>query len=271
VYVVQMKDIYAGYGKKEVLKGVTLEVAEGQIIVLMGPNGAGKTTFTKVMLGFLKPWKGTVRLFEKPLGKEVFRHIGVVFEEPAVYEELTAIDNVKMFSDSYGGDPKWALEVVGLPEHVWKKPVSTYSRGMKRKVELARALVHRPGLLVLDEATNGLDPSSRNEIHKVLMSMKEEGTSIFFTSHYLEEAGKLADKVYFLKDGKLITGEELDVSYHELYFRVLHRSGDVERIEATTESFEKIMKGLKEGEILSASLEGASLEDVFDVLRGEKQ
>ncbi len=271
MYVVQMKDIYAGYGKKEVLKGVTLEVAEGQIIVLMGPNGAGKTTFTKVMLGFLKPWKGTVRLFEKPLGKEVFRHIGVVFEEPAVYEELTAIDNVKMFSDSYGGDPKWALEVVGLPEHVWKKTVSTYSRGMKRKVELARALVHRPGLLVLDEATNGLDPSSRNEIHKVLMSMKEEGTSIFFTSHYLEEAGKLADKVYFLKDGKLITGEELDVSYHELYFRVLHRSGDVERIEATTESFEKIMKGLKEGEILSASLEGASLEDVFDVLRGEKQ
>lgn len=269
--VVQMKNIHAGYGKKKVLEDATLEVREGEIVVLMGPNGSGKTTLTKVMLGFLKPWQGEVWLFGKLLSRDVFRYIGVVFEEPAIYNELSAIDNVKVFSDTYGGDPKWALEVVGLPDHVWKKPVATFSRGMKRKVELARAIVHKPKLLVLDEATNGLDPASRSEIHKILLEMRDNGTSIFFTSHYLEEAGKLADKVYFLKQGKIITGDELDISYHELYFRILHRSGNVERIPATVENFESLIEGLRRGDILSASMEGASLEDVFDILRGDAQ
>ncbi len=267
--VVEVKDVYAGYKGKEVLKGISLSVEERKVIVLMGPNGSGKTTFTKVMLRYLKPFRGEVRLFGKKPSREVFSRVGVVFEEPAVYEELSAIDNVKMFADVYGGDVGWALKVVGLPEHVWKKPLSTYSRGMKRKVELARALVHRPRLLVLDEATNVLDPAARSEIHKVLLTLKEEGTSIFFTSHYLEEAGKLADRVYFLRGGKLITGDQLDVSYENLFFRVLHKSGDVEKLPATPENFKGLLESLKRGNVISASLEGATLEDVFDILRGE--
>ena len=268
--VIEVNNVYAGYGKKEVLKGINLSVESGKIVVLMGPNGSGKTTLTNVILGYLKPWRGEVRIFGKKLYKYIFRYIGVVFEEPAIYEELTAIDNVKMFSDAYGGDPQKALSLVGLPEHVWKKPVAKFSRGMKRKVELARAIVHDPKMLVLDEATNGLDPASRSEIHKILLQMKERGTTIFFTSHYLEEAGKLADRVYFLKDGKIITGEQLNISFRDLYFRILRKDGMVERVEATAENFRNIINDLKVGNILSATLEGASLEDVFDVLRGEK-
>ncbi len=265
--LLEVRGVKAGYGRKLVLDGVDFSLSPGELVVLMGPNGSGKTTFVKVVLGIKKPWGGQISLMGKPVYR--VRHmIGTVFENITLYPELSPIDNVRIVSDVFGGDPREALKKVGLREDVWKKPVATLSRGMKRKVELARALVHSPRFVVLDEATEGLDPSARAGIYSVLEELKKAGAGILFTSHYLEEAVKIADRVVFLKSGKIVSGREIAPEVSGLRFRVLMADGNLVVMEATPENLQRLIEMLESGDALSASLEGATMEDVFRRLEG---
>jgi len=268
VALLEVSGVKAGYGNRPVLAGVDFTLSPGELVVLMGPNGSGKTTFVKVVLGIKRPWGGSVSLTGKPVSR--VRHvIGAVFENITLYPELSPLDNVRIVSDVFGGDPREALRRVGLREDVWRRPVATLSRGMKRKVELARAIVHSPKFVVLDEATEGLDPSARAGIYEVLRELKASKAGILFTSHYLEEAVRIADRVVFLKAGRIVGGSEIASDISDLRFKVLMADGSLQVMDATPENLQRLVDMLRNGHALSASLEGATMEDIFWKLEGD--
>jgi ABC-2 type transport system ATP-binding protein len=216
---VELRGATKRYGGLVALDGVDLEVRSGELFGLLGPNGAGKTTTINLIAGYLAPDAGEVRLAGlPPTQPEARRRLGLAPQEVALYEGLTARENLAFFGSLYGLGGRelsrrvdWALEVAGLADRA-REPVRRFSGGMARRLNLVCALVHRPEILLADEPTAGVDPQSRAHIFDTIRSLAAEGTTVVYTTHYMEEASALCERIAILDRGKLLalgTEEEL--------------------------------------------------------------
>ena len=214
---IKTDELVKRYAEVTAVNGVSLEIPEGEVFGLLGPNGAGKTTLISILATLVRPTSGTALVAGhdinlRPL--EVRRNIGIVFQEPSVDDLLTARENLYLHSMLYGMprreiDPKIdkMLALVNLSDRA-DSFVKTFSGGMRRRLEIARGLIHEPRILFLDEPTLGLDPASRKSVWSHIRELKEaHRTTIILTTHYMEEADSLADRIGIINKGKII---ELD-------------------------------------------------------------
>ena len=215
--MLEIRDLRKAYGETVALRGISFSVAKGTCYGLLGPNGAGKTTAISIVVGAADADAGTATLDGHPIGTNNARvksRVGFVPQELALYEELSADDNLNFFGVLYGLHGEHlerrvdhVLTVAGLSERR-KGPVRDFSGGMKRRLNIAAALIHDPDLLVLDEPTVGVDPQSRNQIFEALESLRESGKTLLYTTHYMEEAERLCQRVAIMDAGKVIAEGE---------------------------------------------------------------
>ena len=213
------------YGDQTVVSDVSITVQPGEIVGLLGPNGAGKTTTVSMICGLVKPDQGSVMISGVDSAKNsdfTKRRIGLVPQDIALYETLSALHNLELFGALYGlagADLRErvhiALDLVGLADRANDKP-ATFSGGMKRRLNIAAALVHDPDVLILDEPTVGIDPQSRNAIFDNLEALKARGKAIIYTTHYMEEAERLCDRIVIMDHGKVIASDTLAGLYARL-------------------------------------------------------
>jgi ABC-2 type transport system ATP-binding protein len=206
------------YGSLVAVDGVSLRAGKGETIGLLGPNGAGKTTIVSMIAGLVRPDGGEVRIAGRTLRGDtdpVKRAIGLVPQDIGLYEELSARENLHLFGALYNltGAPlkramDEALALVGLKERA-KDRVKDFSGGMKRRLNLAAAMLHDPQLLLLDEPTVGVDPQSRNAIFDNLETLRKRGKTLLYTTHYMEEAERLCDRLVIIDHGKVIADDDL--------------------------------------------------------------
>lgn len=205
-------------GKEKVLNDINLQIPQGSIFGFLGPNGAGKTTTLKLILGLLKKQEGTISIFDKPFDKnriETLKNIGSLIEAPSLYNHLTAKENLKIWQKVYqcpASRIDEVLEIVGLSQ-TGKKKSGKFSLGMKQRLSIAIALLHNPSLLILDEPTNGLDPSGILEIRELLTKLNaEQKITIVISSHLLAEIEKMVTHIGIINKGSILfqgTLEEL--------------------------------------------------------------
>jgi ABC-2 type transport system ATP-binding protein len=206
------------YGELVAVDGVSLKAGKGETIGLLGPNGAGKTTTVSMIAGLIRPDAGEVRIAGCVLNSDTDpakRDIGLVPQDLGLYDEMSARENLHLFGALYGLEGanlkrviEEALELVGLRERA-KDKVLNFSGGMKRRLNLAAALLHDPQLLLLDEPTVGVDPQSRNAIFDNLEVLKKRGKTLLYTTHYMEEAERLCDRLVIIDHGKVIADDTL--------------------------------------------------------------
>ena len=210
--VLTVTDVRKSYGKFVALNGVSFDVQPGELIGLLGPNGAGKTTLMSILAGLTAATSGEVRLFGAPFtpaDREVRKRIGIATQELSIYPDLTARENLRFFGKLYGmtaadlpGRVDELLAAVGLTDRADDR-AGTFSGGMKRRLNLAAAVVHRPDLLLLDEPTTGVDPQSRNHIFDQVRAQNAAGMTVIYTSHYMEEVQALCPRIAILDHGEL--------------------------------------------------------------------
>ncbi len=219
--VITIKGLTKKYDKKVAVDYISLEIKQGEIFGLLGPNGAGKSTTLNMLCSLIKPTSGDMEIFGLPPEKNrkmINGKIGYVPQELAIHENLKAWENIELFAALYGLKGQQlktrieeALSYVKLEEHR-NHFVKTFSGGMKRRLNIACALAHQPKLLIFDEPTVGIDPQSRNFILKMIQKMNEEGATILYTSHYMEEIEAVCTRIGIMDNGKIIavgTKEEL--------------------------------------------------------------
>jgi ABC-2 type transport system ATP-binding protein len=240
VPILEVIDVRKRYGETIALDGVSFGVAEGEMFGLLGPNGAGKTTLLSIVSSLLQASSGEVRILGKrlqPRDRELRKHIGIVPQELALYGELTARENLRFFGSLYGLDAKTLhdrveelLQAVGLEDRADDR-VETFSGGMKRRLNLGAALVHRPQLLLLDEPTTGVDPQSRNHIFEEVRRLNAAGMTVVYTSHYMEEVEALCRRIGIIDHGRLIACDTLPALLKQLHghirFRVREAPADL--------------------------------------------
>jgi ABC-2 type transport system ATP-binding protein len=216
--MLQVRGLYKCFGSTVAVNGVSFEVARGETFGLLGPNGAGKTTAINLMTGLLRPDSGGVAFngAADPTNVNVRRQIGVAPQSLALYEQLTGEENLAFFGKLYGLDGaalrdrvSWCLGLAGLAGRKSER-VAAYSGGMKRRLNLAVALVHRPLVVFLDEPTVGVDPQSRNHIFDCIESLTREGMTIVYTTHYMEEAQRLCRRVAIMEKGNILALDTVD-------------------------------------------------------------
>jgi ABC-2 type transport system ATP-binding protein len=214
--LLSVNNLVKTYGTRRAVDGVSFRVLAGQTVGLLGPNGAGKSTIVGMLCGLLAPDSGEIFLGGEriaPGAAAVKRKIGVVPQDLALYEDLSALENLRLFGALYGLRGKLLAEriekvlgQVNLLDRARDKP-ATYSGGMKRRLNIAAALMHDPQLLILDEPTVGVDPQSRNAIFDTLEALQAQGKALIYTSHYMEEVERLADHIVIIDHGKVLADE----------------------------------------------------------------
>ena len=206
--VIEVKDLYFSYTKTPFLKDINFTVNKGEIFGFLGPSGAGKSTLQKVLTGLCTNYEGTARILgvdSNKHGKDFYEKIGVDFEFPSLFEKLTARENLDYFASLYSGETRDVdelLKEVGLYEHADKK-VSDFSKGMKSRLNFIKSLVHNPEILFLDEPTSGLDPNNAKIMKDMIMKEREKGKTIIITTHNMQDATELCDRVVFIVDGQM--------------------------------------------------------------------
>ncbi len=220
-----VSNLSKSYGGRLAVDGVSFQVKPGQVVGLLGPNGAGKSTTVGMIAGLLRSDSGSVTLDGSVItpGNSAAKHkLGLVPQDLALYDDLPALENLKLFGALYGmGGAALkqrcaeVLEQVRLSDRAADKP-ATFSGGMKRRLNIAAALLHRPRLLILDEPTVGVDPQSRNAIFDTLEALKAQGMALIYTSHYMEEVERLADHIVIIDHGKVLADESPAGLYHRL-------------------------------------------------------
>ncbi len=208
-YAIEVQALTRDFGGRRAVDRLTFNVAPGEILGLLGPNGAGKTTTIKLLTGQLRPTAGLARVAGYDVVTErqqLHAQIGVVFEQQNLYERLSARDNLRFAAQLYGVERARVEEVLallGLAARASDK-VSRYSNGMKQRLLIARALLHRPRVLFLDEPTRGLDPNVARDIRVFVAELSAQGVAVLLTTHYMEEADRLAHRVVILHQGQLV-------------------------------------------------------------------
>ena len=216
--MLEVKGLTKTYGKLLAVNGLSFRAEHGETIGLLGPNGAGKTTTVSIIAGLLSPDSGEVVIDGRQIKSDkdpVKREIGLVPQDMALYNELSGRENLTFFAALYSiAGPRArkaiteALNLVGLTDRAGDK-VRTFSGGMKRRLNLAAALLHDPQILLLDEPTVGVDPQSRNAIFENLEALKKRGKTLIYTTHYMEEAERLCDRIVIIDHGKVIADDTL--------------------------------------------------------------
>lgn len=211
--IVKIQELTKKFGDNIAVDNISLEIEEGEIYGFLGPNGAGKSTTINIISGLISMNHGKVEIMEMDIVKNsnnAKKNIGIVPQDIAIYEDLTAYENVKFFASLYGLSGNLlkervqeSLEFVGLADKAKDFP-KTFSGGMKRRLNIACALAHRPKLIIMDEPTVGIDPQSRNHILQSVKKLNSLGSTIIYTSHYMEEVEEIASRVAIMDHGKII-------------------------------------------------------------------
>jgi ABC-2 type transport system ATP-binding protein len=220
--VIDLANVSKRIGPREILKNVTLNVQTGDIFGYLGPNGAGKTTTIRVILGLMKANSGRASVLGQDVQVDrVRRNIGFVLEADGLYDNLTAIDNLKYYGKLYeiphlNERIEWTIKLVGLASRAGDK-IGTFSKGMRQRLALARAMIHAPDVLVLDEPTSGVDPSGQIEIRQLMLDMvRKEGKTILLSSHNLDEVQRICNRIALIHRGRIRLSGELGKLQHEM-------------------------------------------------------
>lgn len=275
------EDLTYRYGSLTAVDGIGFEVAHGAILGFLGPNGAGKTTTVGVLTGQLRPHGGRALLLGLDVAREpqkVQARIGVSFETTNLYEQMTGEENLRLFARLFGVRDFSASELierVGLGGR-GRDRVAGYSKGMKQRLMVARALVSRPEILFLDEPTDGLDPASAENIRSIILAERDRGATIFLTTHDMLEADRLSDRVAFINEGKIValdTPHNLKQQYGKraLKAEVEGKDGRLERREIELdgpETAEAVHALFRTERVVTLHSEEASLEDIFIRITG---
>ena len=213
--VLELKNIDKFFGKKQILKDISFDIEEGEILGFVGPNGSGKTTTIKIILGLQQASRGEVFINGNNIKdnyENAIRKVGAIVESPDMYMYLSGLENLKLVANYYNishNEIERVVEFVGLKDRI-KDKVSKYSLGMRQRLGIAQAILNKPNLLIVDEPTNGLDPSGIIEFRNMLKELaKKEKMSIFISSHNLAEIENICDKVLLLKEGKIVSSDVL--------------------------------------------------------------
>jgi len=205
--IVQTNELHKHFGSIRAVDGVNLSVRRGEIYGLLGPNGSGKTTLIRLLLGLLRPTSGTIRLLGEAVpNKAILGQVGYMTQTSALYEELSVRENVAFFAEMCGRqDPTWMDEVIDLVDlqDRSRSPVRTLSGGLRQRTSLACALAHRPGLLLLDEPTVGVDPQLRATFWTYFRRLAGSGVTLIVSSHVMDEAER-CDRLGFMRQGKML-------------------------------------------------------------------
>ena len=247
--ILEVKDLVKKYGEFTAVKGISFDIREGEIFSLLGPNGAGKTTTISMLSTLYAPTSGDATIGGHSITREpmaVKQVIGVVPQEIALYDDLTAQENLVFWGQMYGLSGKAlnsrveeVLEQIGLTDKA-KNRVKTYSGGMKRRVNIGVGLLHKPRMLFMDEPTVGIDPQSRRAILDTVKDLNQQGMTVLYTTHYMEEAQELSDRVGIIDHGDLIalgTQKELTQQVGETETLILHL-GENDDAQALAKSLE---------------------------------
>lgn len=304
--IVSVNNLVKYYNEKKALDHISFVVKKGEILGLLGPNGAGKSTIINILSSVLKADEGSVHILNHNLDSNemyIKEQIGVVPQDLAIYEEISAEKNVRFFASLYHISGKVleekvrkSLEIVGLYERRKDKP-KTYSGGMKRRLNIACAIAHEPQLIIMDEPTVGIDPQSRNHILQCIKALQQRGSTVIYSTHYMEEVEAIADRIIIINEGAVIaegTKEELNglisdtITYNFTVVNIERLNVDaIKNIQGVTEinvsnSSVKIIVGKNQdklNELISAIISSgcrienmnsqeASLETVFLELTG---
>jgi len=259
------------------IKGIDFEIGKGEIFGFLGPSGSGKSTTQKLMTGILSGYQGRIEVMGRELrdwDASYYRHVGVGFELPNHFPKLSARENLELFAAFHEGrvlDPMALLERLGLKEHADKR-VSDFSKGMKMRLNFARAVLHRPQIVFLDEPTAGLDPINARAMREMIRELRDEGRTIFLTTHNMLDAEELCDRIAFMVDGTLAAvGVPADMkrTYGESGVMVEYRDAPeapLQRVRfelaslASNAEFQRILAG---GGIWSIHTQEASVEEIF--------
>lgn len=283
--VLEVKNIYKSFGNKEILKDISFEIEEGEILGFVGPNGSGKTTTIKIILGLQEANKGEVYINGKNIKtnyEESIKNVGAIVESPDMYMYLSGFQNLKLVANYYNisyDEIDSVVDFVGLKDRI-KDKVSKYSLGMRQRLGIAQAILNKPNLLIVDEPTNGLDPSGIIEFRKMLKKLaKEAKISILISSHNLAEIENICDKVLLLKDGVIVSDDVLkevnDNNKYKLELNSTKKLTKEEKVEiiddnyinyfGTKEDIAKFIENLvnKKIKIYSVTKSKESLEDIF--------
>ncbi len=276
--MLRLRDLRKSFGQTVAVDGLSLEIKRGEVFGLLGPNGAGKTTTISMAIGLLTPDSGSVELegFGSPRELAARAQIGVAPQALALYDALSGEENLRFFGKLYGlsgstlaSRVNAALEAVGLAAR-GKDRLSAYSGGMARRLNLAVAILHNPAILLLDEPTAGVDPQSRSSILDLVRAMKDQGRTVVYTTHYMEEAQRLCDRVGIVDRGKLLalgTVDDLIKSHGGRTVVHLERAGVTEKI-PTSDPVRTMGEVLARGDVDGVRIERPDLEAVFLSLTG---
>ena len=275
--MISIKDVSHSFGTKKVLENISLEVKSGEILGLLGPSGAGKTTLIKILTGQIKQSEGSAQILgedTRNLSRKTCASLGMVVDNAGLYERLTCYDNLLLFAKIYEIPKERIFEVLeqtGLWEAL-KRPVSKLSKGMRQRLVIARAILHNPKVLFLDEPTTGLDPATASEIHDLIRKQQEMGTIIFMTTHNMEEAAKLCNHVALLHEGHIVEygePEEICRKYnHQNRIMILTGNGEKMSYVNCKDSAEDIYRHFLEDEVKAIHSSEPNLETVFMELTG---
>ncbi len=234
---IDVQDLHKAFGEQKAVQGVSFEVQPGEIFSLLGPNGAGKTTTISMLSCLLRPDEGDAFIMGHSIRKDpmgVKSVLGVVPQEIALYEDMSARENLTFWGKMYGlrgaalkTRVNEVLEVIGLTDRA-KEFIKKYSGGMKRRVNIGIALLHKPQVIYMDEPTVGIDPQSRRSILDSVLKLKNEGTTVLYTTHYMEEAQELSDHIAIMDQGKMIAS-----GTHAELVKIV---GEMDRISVTINS-----------------------------------
>lgn len=276
---IEVKGMRKVFGENTAIKHVSFHVKQGEIFGLLGPSGSGKTTTVKILTGELTQTAGDVRVLgmgSAKFGTSDFKsRIGILSDNSSLYERLTVYDNLKLFCKLYNAPLKQIeviLREVNLQDE-GSKTVSKLSKGMKQRVLLAKALIHKPELVFLDEPTSALDPGNMAHIHRGLLKLNEAGTTVFLTTHNMEEATELCDRVAFLHNGKL---QELDnpsalrYKYSTHAFHVETFAGKQLVFKNGPEKADQIRKLIVSGQVKAMHTDHPTLGQIFLKVTGKE-
>ena len=273
-----LENVRKSFGKIVAVDGLSLSVRKGELLGLLGPNGAGKSTSVSLAVGLLAPDSGRVSIegLGSPAEPAVRQKIGVAPQALALYDLLTGDENLRFFGQMYGlagaaldERVRWCLDFVGLTDRKDDR-AGGYSGGMKRRLNMAAAFIHDPDLLMLDEPTVGVDPQSRNKIFEIIEALHREGRTVIYTTHYMEEAERLCDRIAIVDHGKLLalgTLAELLATHGGPPTLVVKTNGAEQRIQAA-DPLAELNRIAARDTIDSFQMEQPTLEQVFLRLTG---
>ncbi len=268
--------------EKPVLKGISFDIQQGEIFGFLGPSGAGKSTTQKVLNGLLKGFGGSVHINGTDLSRmerSFYEKIGVAFEFPNLYLKLTALENLQLFASFFKSetrDPEELLKMVHL-ENDRDTRVEAFSKGMKMRLSFIRALLNRPELLFLDEPTAGLDPGNARIMKDIILDSKKQGVTIFLTTHHMDDAGELCNRLAFMVEGSLPVidlTQELRLKHGKKTVRLEYMENGItlsDEFPINQLAFNPTFKDILENqEILTIHTQEASLEDIFIKVTGQQ-